>query len=286
VVSPSRTYHEVKLEKGTYHLQAGSAHGVTKGAEFTIYKDRDALVAEKSLAVMKVSEIASKNGIVSTIQPFTTILSPPAGLVDLSLDLNGHALAVQTKVGVAETFYLHVPLTEDYRPVFDAIVDELEGAGSNPCHVTLVDKEKAQMEILFDKRGYTLATLDPRLALNGIYRLPHTLGPKVDADKMRRVLRAAAHFTFNLNHTQANNQIENRIQIRFKQLLEDEENYDEDGHPIITPTGPPDLVRGNKVDFNPEEDEIYGFDITNDTPWDLHFQCFYFDNMDLSICRC
>jgi hypothetical protein len=285
VASLFRTHHKVKLEKGIYILQAGSAHGITKGAEFTIYKDQDALVAGKSLAVMKVSEIVSKTGIVTTIQPFTTILSLPAGLADLTLAPNGHALAVQNKVGVAETFYLHVPLTKDYRPVFDAIIDELENAGSNPCQVTLVNKEQAQMEILFNPRGYTLATLDPRLVPHGVYRLPHTLGPKVDTDKMRQVLRAAARFTFNLNHTNANNPIENRIRIQFKQLLEDEDDYDDDGWPLITPTGPPNLVRGDKIDFNPEEDEIYGFDITNDTPWDLHFQCFYFDNMDLSICK-
>ncbi|KAH6909145.1 caspase domain-containing protein [Coprinopsis sp. MPI-PUGE-AT-0042] len=281
VVSPSRTFYDVKNEGGKYILQAGSAHGVTIGAEFTIYKDRDAFVAEHSLAVMKVSEVVSKNGI-GDIQAFTTTLSPPPDLPGLTFGPNGLAIAVQTKIGKAETFRLHVPLKEKFLPVFKAIADELEGTGPNPCRVTLVNREEAQMEMLVDKKGFTLATLDPRLVANSISRLPHTLEPNVDATKLRRVLRAAAHYAFNVNHTQANNQIEKKIEIQFKQLHETPGEWDEDGLPLVTPDAV-NLVQGDKIDFVPEEGGIYGFEIKNDTPWDLYFNCFYFDSMDLSI---
>ncbi|KAH6887267.1 caspase domain-containing protein [Coprinopsis sp. MPI-PUGE-AT-0042] len=279
VVSSSRTYYEVEVEEGKYILQAGSAHGVTKGAEFTIYKDQDAIVAEQSLAVMKVSELVSKNGI-GNIQAFTTTLSPPPDLPKLP---DGVAVAVQTKIGMAETFFLHVPLNERRLPLFNAVVDELEGTGSNPCYLTLVPREKAQMEMLFNEKGYTLAIFDPRLVDSGkSLVLPHTLAPNIDAAKLRRVLRAAAHYTFNLNHTQANNRIEKKIEIQFKRLHETPDEWDEDGLPLVTPDAV-NLVRGDKIDFVPEEGGIYGFEIKNDTPWDLYFNCFYFDSMDLSI---
>ncbi|EFI27917.1 hypothetical protein CC1G_14408 [Coprinopsis cinerea okayama7 len=43
------------------------------------------------------------------------------------------------------------------------------------------------------------------------------------------------------------------------------------------------LVRGSMIDFVPKEEAIYGFEIRNGTPWNLHFHCLYFDSMDLSI---
>ncbi|KAH6909161.1 caspase domain-containing protein [Coprinopsis sp. MPI-PUGE-AT-0042] len=278
VVSPSRTYYyDVKVENGKYILLAGSAHGIAEGDEFTIYKDQDAIMAEHSLAVMRVSE----NGI-GGIQAFTTTLSPPPDLPGLTFGPNGLAIAVQTKIGMAETFLLHVPLKENCVPIFSAIADELGGIGRNACRVMLVDRERAEMEMLVDRKGFTLATLDPRLVASGIYRLPHTLEPNVDATKLRRVLRAAAHYTFNLNHTHANNLIEKKIEIQFKQLFGKTNEWDEDSLPVVTP-GSANLVRGDKIDFIPEVDGIYGFEIKNDTPWNLYVCCFYFDSMDLSI---
>ncbi|KAH6909146.1 caspase domain-containing protein [Coprinopsis sp. MPI-PUGE-AT-0042] len=281
VPSPARVSYEVKLENGKYILQAGSAHGVTKGAEFTIYKDKDAIVAEDSLAVMTISETVSRNG-VGSISAFTTMLLPPPGLPEHSLGPQGLALAVQTKIGAAEDFLLHVPIHEECRPIFDAVVDELQGTGPNPCRVTLVPREKAQMEMLFDQTGFTLATLDPRLVKYGISRLAHTLKPNVDAAKMRRVLRAAAHYTFNLSHNQANTEIGKKVDIQLKQLVEKPDEWDDSGYPLLTPDTD-NLVQGDRVDFVPEEDGIYGFEITNDTAWDLYFICLYFDCMDLSI---
>ncbi|TFK16678.1 hypothetical protein FA15DRAFT_683684 [Coprinopsis marcescibilis] len=43
------------------------------------------------------------------------------------------------------------------------------------------------------------------------------------------------------------------------------------------------LIRGGMLDIVVEKGVMYGIKIKNDTPWNLHFQCLYFDNDDFSI---
>ncbi|EFI27916.1 hypothetical protein CC1G_14407 [Coprinopsis cinerea okayama7 len=95
-------------------------------------------------------------------------------------------------------------------------LDELKGTGPTPCRITLVERSNAQLEMYMDSDGaLCFKILDQRLVKYGITRIPQSLQPNLPPDKLKEILRAAAHYTFHLNHNQENNHIQDRITIKF-----------------------------------------------------------------------
>jgi hypothetical protein len=250
-------------------LEAGKAHGITNGAQFTLYTDRDAAVAGKPLWVMEAKE--------SNIKAFKSILEPVGNARRLTVP----AIAIQTKAGVSEDLLIHVPLEIRYMAVFEAVAREVSGENSNPCRIRLVDKDQANIEIVpsHEEGQLSFNTLDSRATEHGFTRLPYSVKGS-DVDHLHQVLRAAAHYNFHLNVNHPNNQIMENITIDFFPLKED---YDDYLQKIRSPVKGVNMHRGGRIEFFVEKDEIYGMRVTNNSPWDLHFSCFYFDHADFSI---
>lgn len=270
--SCNRFCFDVKVDGGKYILQAGSAHGITWGADFTVYANRDDILAKRVLAAM----VARRPSTPSTLHDLITFLD----IISLaspspSLPTAGTLVAVQTRLGDGEDFRLHVPVKQSCQPIFEVVLKEMTGERPDPCRVSLVERKDAQMEMAMTADGtLRFNVLDERLAKYGIEPMPYSLESAIVADRLSAILKAAAHFTFHLNHPHENNQIKAKIKVKFMK------RYFEDGYRSLVGG---DLIRRGVVDFVPEELTWYEMEITNDTPWDLSLRCMFFDNMDLSI---
>ncbi|KAF8150569.1 caspase domain-containing protein [Crassisporium funariophilum] len=267
---PNAVFYEVDMKSnGTYCLKAGSAHGISIGAEFTIYADKTALSTASHLAVM----------VAQRIYAFETILIMSPHQPQLMLDKA--VLALQTKAGFAEQLNLYVALDESLMLVFEALLEQINGAGANPRRINLVqDRSIASMEIVREGDELGLIILDQRVRHYGMFRMPHRV--RLDLQDVLRVLRAAAHYYYHLNRSQLNKYLQKKVEVQFTQLEISETEFDEFGRQLNVPIGPNLLVE-DMISLEVDEDNIYGIKIINNTAWDLYPNVFYFDNSDMSI---
>jgi hypothetical protein len=68
-------------------MEGGAAHGITDGAEFTIYKNQESPIQASPLGVLVTKKVTA----------FTTILTPL--LSHSTISFVGQAYALQTKAG-------------------------------------------------------------------------------------------------------------------------------------------------------------------------------------------
>ncbi|KAJ2922365.1 hypothetical protein H1R20_g14743, partial [Candolleomyces eurysporus] len=262
--------YEVKLENKKYTLEGGRAHGITDGAEFTLYRNREVALVEEPLGVMIARE--------DKINPFTTILEPVG---ETPGAFENSAIAIQTKAGASEDLLVYVPLESQYMPFFEEIAREMSGAGPDSCRIKLVDKaekDKAKLEIVGPRKNQlTFKVLEKQAMEHGFTRMPHLVD--AEADDFHHILRAASHYHFHLNLNHQNNKIKNSIKIEFFPLKED---YNDDGEVYYSPGGE-NMHRGGRIEYEVDEDTKYGMKMINNTPWDLHFYVFYFEHADFSI---
>ncbi|KIM78109.1 hypothetical protein PILCRDRAFT_603746 [Piloderma croceum F 1598] len=266
-----RVSYPVHLEDGEYIMDAGSAHGISKGAEFTIFKDRDSILTSPPLGILEVADQED-------ISSFSTTLSLPLGKSLFQLDKG--ALALQTKVGAEEDLALHVPLDERLIPVFDGLLKQMQGTGPECKKISLVERADAQLEITVEGDKVVFNILDERVTIFGLNRIPFVVNPTVD--DLYPIICAAAHYYWHLNRTQNNQLIQDKVEIKFMQLKKSQTEFDEAGRSKLIPIEQ-NLYHNGVIDFVVRKKAIYGIKITNNTPWDLYTSVFYFDNSDLSI---
>ncbi|RXW17048.1 hypothetical protein EST38_g8799 [Candolleomyces aberdarensis] len=267
---PTRRCYDVRQQGKAIILEGGQAHGITNGAEFTLYSDRNvALAGEPKLGTMVARE--------ARIKPFITVLELVGGTN--VPELKATAVAIQTKAGVSEDLLIHVPMEIRYMPVFEAIALEMTGTGPNPCRIGLVEKDKAKLEIVsHGKDQFAFNVLEKRATEHGFTRMPHHVDS--NTNDIHRVLRAAAHYHFHLNLNHANNLIMNKIKIEFFPLLED---WDDSGELLLSPTEGVNMYQDGRIEYEVVAETKYGMRVTNETPWDLHFACLFFDHADFGI---
>ncbi|KAJ2926775.1 hypothetical protein H1R20_g10308, partial [Candolleomyces eurysporus] len=265
---PTRKAYEVRFDsKGKiYILEGGKAHGITDGAEFTLYRNKKVALLEAPLGVMK-----AKDG---KINMFNTILEPDGGLHGA---FDNPTIAIQTRAGASEDLLIHVPLEGENAPIFEAIALELSGEGPDPCRIKLVDKDKAKLEIVTTEAQLTFNALDERAREYGFTRMPHIVNANVE--HLRHILRRAAHYHFHLNLQNPDSNIQSGISIECFPLKEE---VDELGNSIDSPGGE-NMIQGGRIECEVDEEMKYGMRITNKTGSNLYFSCFFFDHADFSI---
>lgn len=241
-------------------MEAGAVHGITKGAQFGVYKDR----------VSKDTQL----GIIAARQtdPFTTtleIISDPSRL----LPEEGYAL--QTRVRIEERLRLHV-----YTNAPPSLIEILQSTASQ--EFLLVEKEKAELSFTLEKEGVVVNILDSFVAALGLTRMPFYIEPNADA--ISNLIHAAAHFYFYLNRKSKMQALHGKIDVIFTEVVQSKEEYDDYLQPVIQPIGP-NLNRENIIDLQVQDDKMYGMKITNNSDTALYPSLFFFDNSDLSISK-
>ncbi|EFI27919.1 hypothetical protein CC1G_14410 [Coprinopsis cinerea okayama7 len=266
---------------GGYLLQVGSAgQGFTHETKFLVFESEEAVVARQPLTVMTPGKIDAFQA---------TLEQLPGDPITLSLPM----LYAIPQVSESRKLLLHVPTDDGCRPILECFAKDLGCVPEGHCLVDLVsatESDQVQMGVHAEADGcLVFDILDARLTRHGITHLPHTLRPvpnlvdQVFPVKLKEVLRAAAHFLYHLNHTQENNYIPDRISIRFMRLAESSTQFDEEGKAILEPFDENLVNEEGIIDFSPEVERVYGFELENGTPWGLFFHCLYFNSMDLSI---
>lgn len=264
-------------------MDAGSAHGVSAGAEFAVYADENAiLIPSLALGTLAVKK--------ECIALFQTIMALPDGRKQF--EVTRSAVALQTKLGEQEDFTLHVALKEELLSVFEAVTVEMQAPGPERVKISLVGREQAKLEVVREGKELYFTILDKRVTEHGLQRMPFPVIPEIDA--IRPVLRAAARFYWHFNRNSESEtgaqpfQSNAEIGVEFFELHASLTELDENGDEILKPhSNPTNLYDGRKIDIIVDADEevqtMYGMRITNNTAHDLYPGVFYFSNGDLSI---
>jgi len=248
-------------------LDAGSAHGISNGAEFTIYQEPD----QKTSPVGKLIVVEDKN-----IGPFTTTLSLPDGISEVALTGTGYAL--QTKAGEGEELRLNVEANHTLDPILEKFLSHTDPAR---WQVSLVEKEKAELAISLDGDKVVFDILNPQVTQFGLTRYPFALEPTYDA--VFPVIRAAAHYHWHLRRTNTKRVLQNHITLDFRKV--EELDHGDELNPI-QPVGENLNVNGIiELVIDPNSEDDYGIKIINNSPLDLYPSLFFFDNSTLSISK-
>ncbi|KAJ2925108.1 hypothetical protein H1R20_g12001, partial [Candolleomyces eurysporus] len=248
-------------------LGAGKAHGITKNAQFTLYQSTEALLGgSKPLGQTKERRI----------HLLYTLLLP---LHEMSRDFPASCIAIQTESGDREGLRVHAPAEILHLPLFKRIASSFSGKGSNdPCRIELVDKAKAQLEIVPAGGSQVTFNVLDRFSTNcGFTHLPHVID--LYDGTLSRILRSAAHYYFQLDFHISNN-LSQYVKVEFFPL---KEQYDQDNGVVLMPGGD-DMYREGMVEVEVDEEMKYGMNIDiSRLAGDWHLACFYFDHANLSI---
>ncbi|KAF8148655.1 hypothetical protein B0H34DRAFT_736447 [Crassisporium funariophilum] len=268
MVSGSRYIsYPVREENSQFILDAGAAHGITEGAEFTVYSQIEK--AEPPLGILTVE----------TVDSFSSTMRPVS--IDQIFSLPTTAVGIQTKAGEKESLRIYAPLDDQLLPFFEALaLLQVKGTQSDHKFSLVETSEDAHLGISIHNNRVVFEILDERISGHGLSRLFHDVNPSVY--DIVAILKGAAHFFWELDRGKPNSEITSDIRIDFYRLQESENNFDEAGNVVYLPTGQ-NLCENNVLDFTVEEDLIYGLKLTNHSSYDLYPTILYFDNSDLSI---
>ena len=256
-----------------YDLQAGFAQGVTKGAEFTVYKDSASISDSNSLGVLVVQSDLD-------IHVFSTFLTPK--IANSVISLSKSSCAMQSKAGEAEDLVILAPLDENLLSLYEAIANDMRAADPARRKIRFVkDGKEAKLGLSLDSSGRVVFDVrDPRLTIYGINRMPHTVENK--AKSIMPVLNAAADFYWYLSREKKDALVNTSVSFEFFKLSMGNE-YDFSGNAILEPVGE-NLYQDSVIRLISSEDDMYGFKVSNNSVRDLYLNAFYFDNSDFSIC--
>jgi hypothetical protein len=246
----------VHRENDIYIMEAGTAHGVTVGAEFSVYKDKDS------------SQEASPLGTLIAQEPgaFDTIMSVPEGSKEWSVQ---EAFALQTKAGAEEALRIHIAKDEKFTHLFDSLFKHAAGKGEQIVHV---EERMAELNIKLDRDRVFFEILDNQVTRHGLKRIPHSV--KNDVDEVYAVIRAAAHYHWHLRRSNKEKALRHNVQIEFTKLLQTKYSRSPDG---------PNLIVNGVVDLVVDKNTAYGVKIVNNFERPLYAALFYFSSSSFAI---
>lgn len=248
-------------------MNAGAAHGITDGAEFVVYQNRDLYQTTFPLGTL----------VVLKAWPFYATLDVPLG--DTQFDLDQPGFALQTKTGIEEDLRIHTATDEAAVGVFQAIVQEMQHTGSDFRRILLVEKDKAELDISLENGCVVFKPLNTLATQWGLTHIPFRVSASIA--EVKNIMLASAHYFWHLRRTSGERSLQNQVRIEFTRLKELDE-IDDDFNPLITPDGPNININGT-IDLVVDENAMYGIKIVNDTNLALYPSLFFFDNSDLSI---
>ncbi|THU91188.1 hypothetical protein K435DRAFT_909316 [Dendrothele bispora CBS 962.96] len=286
VPSPRRELHPVhRSDKKPYHfmLQAGEAHGIALGAEFNIYADR---------------ELASFIGTVIVSKPpscFETFCTAQPGAENSALlDFSEPAYALQTRLGELKAIRVFIPIDEDFLDLFRLIDSDIQ-KGDNA--ILLVDSKDDQPDLIISShyssesrsKVVQFEIMSQICRQHGLTSMPFdiNLADSNSGERIHHILRSAAHFYRHLNRAPKSKDLDKgtRVLLECFKLKEDIESFIEGRDALMPDPDGENLNDGGliTIDVDEEEEEPFGYKITNNTSLNLYASLLYFDFSDLSI---
>lgn len=255
--------YAIKMENGEYEISAGSLHGITKGASFSVHKDHTT---------------SDPLGFVTAEEPgeFTTIVK----LVSerSSFQMNDAAFALPLAPGHDEALQIYIE-GEGLQAALQPNINRM-----GPGLETIQNKNDAIYSLSIDNGALAFNILDRRVADEGLNCIPflmptdlHQLSLKMPGH-LEKVFRAAIQHHWHLRRIRIVPYLIDKIKVEFNKLkVTRGATYEA----ILVPEEP-NLIENGKVDFVVDERLTYGIKITNDSPFSLYPYVFFLGS-DLSV---
>ena len=256
-------------------LDIGTIHGLSKGAQFTIYNDQNSFRSGLPLGVLEIAEDGDIKG-------HSTILSPLPGSPDIYAS---QGIAVQTRAGERADLYIYLKSdsAETTDHVFDILLEQIQAAEPNRYRIVST-KDKASAQLAFDveeESGMVVTEItDARVTTYQLTKISHS---PTKLEQMHNLLRSAAHFYRHLAPVPTNIYIPSKITFEFMEV-EYAEELDEDGNSLMRAVGP-NLIKNDIIDIVVDRKKMYGMRVTNNTRWDLYPYAFLFSTRTLCISK-
>ncbi|TFK52885.1 hypothetical protein OE88DRAFT_1733873 [Heliocybe sulcata] len=271
--SQGNVAYRVMKKEGRFVLAAGSAQGITVGAEFALYKDTSTFAPTASLGTLIAEEP----------RPFETTLGLRPGAIAIN-NLDKEGVAVQIRAGAVEDLRIHLQLDEKMLPIFDAVLRYMQTAVGGRRFRIVEKEEKADFAITLDgEREVAFDNLDPIVAQYGCSHIPESV--PLSPEAVMPVIHAAAHYQWHLNRKMDGDTdvLSGRVTVEFTEL----ERSGFDGRRLVESWAPfgPNLVQGDIIDLmiDHQAHKRYGMKITNHSAVSLYPYLFFFDGSSLSI---
>lgn len=278
--APSKTVLLYRLRKDAeaFGMEAGEAHGISKGAEFAIYENYDSYINDHPLGTLIATEVG----------PFASILRLPEDHPEFDLRQNG--IALQTRAGLEVDLRIHVEENERISFFLKALAEEMQKP-NRIRKISLVEESQATFDFILEQDSVRIRILDPRTRQLGLTHIEYLVDLSNRA--LISVLEAAAHFNWHLNRTNRANvrgALSEKVHIELVELKSDRFGFSMD---VFRPKDDPpkNLIKNNIIDLPIESisddfvetKSVYGFNIRNNSKVPLYVSLFYFNASDLSI---
>ena len=268
VASPVRPSYLARYDSdsGLVLLNAGTAHGVTIGAEFAFYAVHDSYTSGKPLFTFIVNDLSS----------FFSTLSPAN---DTSCQSIPTTLTVfQTKPGLGSTIYLHLSADRNSACLMSVYHD----IWRLPHNIKFANsREDAHLKLSVRDNQIVVSVRDIKAT---VYRLDHKF-PTMQTTPydITSFLQKAGSFYRELDrHTSIDSEVAKNVTLEFYKLGATRSKFDDIPECQLGASGP-NLYSAGTIDFIVEEGSFYGVKLTNFSCRDLYPTLFYLDNSDLSI---
>ena len=258
-----------------YEMQAGTAHGITQGAEFSIYDSDIAATSPSNQLGILVAESTAD------IRPFTTMLKLK-GSTTIPIPLSKSSCVLQIKAGEEEDLLFFAPLDEKLILLYDVLANRMKDLRTGRRRIRpVLEREKARLGLSIVGERIAFDIFDPLLVGFGLTQMPRTVANY--PQDIVRVLDGAAHFYWHLNRELKDALVDTAINIECN-VLKPSDTYDDSGYPILKPAED-NLFQLGVIDIVASADTMYGFKVTNNSDRDLYVNLFYFDNTNFSISK-
>ena len=269
VPSPARLSYLARYDSNSslILLNAGTAHGVTLGAEFAFYAAHNSHTSGEALHTFLVNNSAS----------FFSTLSPAN---DASYQFLPTVFTVfQAKPGLGGTIRLH--LSADHNSTrLNSVFHDIRRLFHN---IELVNsRDDAHLELSVQDNQIVVSVRDVKAT---VYHLDHKFPTMQVPHDFTSFLEKAMSFYWECDrHTIIDSEVAKIVTLEFYKLGATRSNFKDIPECQLGASGP-NLYSANIIDFIIEEDCVYGVKLTNLSSHDLYPTLFYLDNGNLSISK-
>ncbi len=265
-------YQQVHLSPmGEYELDAGVAQGISKDAEFALYRSRVPLSFSPPLMTL----VSLEPSIFSTLLvPRNT---PPSVLIK-------EGFVLQTVPGARESLRVSIHADESFRSVSKRLHETIARTNESNRRIHLVDSQDAaelEVRVCGDKILFDI------VMSQRTHRISESLALRpLASEDIHTIIRAAAHYLWQLRRTPPSSALRAGIDVKLHKLEQDDTQLDDWLLPVMVPDvkSHTTLKDGEEVDLFVDDDDKYGMTILNKGDIALYCSVFYFDS-NLSISK-
>jgi hypothetical protein len=262
------TFSILNVAGQRFQVNAGGAHGIVQGTEFTVFGDNCVSIDERSVGTF-VADIVGNA---------TCSLTPP--LMDTFFDIPRVSHARVSNWNDPDfSFKVFWELLHPTNNLADRAPTQFHH--TDPAIIIVDDSSNADILVLPDDAGAVdFHRMDPLIREYAKISPRH----KISSDRVANVLDAAAHFNHHLYRYKRPHPslLKGQVEIELLRL----ETLSDHGSVMYRPVDDGNLFSEGYAKVLYDRQAVYGFKVVNNSNYDLFPYLFYFDPADYSIQVC